>query len=84
MNSPEQKTDEAWHRNWAEKEFGTTVDGLNDAFETIGALWEIPMPEYGRIFSPLVYFYMNMVLHYPGRQTERKKKGAYPNDSTRY
>lgn len=80
MNTPGQKTDEAWHRKWAEKEFGTSVKGLDDAFETIGALWEIPMPEYGRKFSPLVYGYMNMVLHYPGRQPERKKRGAYPND----
>jgi hypothetical protein len=80
MNKPEQQIDEPWQRNWAEKEFGTTVDGLDNAFEITGALWEIPMPEYGRSFSPLVYCYMNMVLHYPGRQEERRKKGAYPND----
>ncbi len=80
IKTPEQQIDETWHKKWAENEFGTTVDGLNDAFETIGSLWEIPMPEYGRSFTPIVYSYMNMVLHYPGRQSERKKRGAYPHD----
>jgi len=28
----------------------------------------------------VVYCYMNMVLHYPGAQTERRKRGAYPLD----
>jgi hypothetical protein len=80
MRDPERKIDECWLGGWVDKEFGISVEGLDYAFETAGTLWEIPMPEYGRPFSPLIYSYMNMVLHYPGRQQERKKRGAYPND----
>ena len=80
IRDPERKIDESWLRNWTEEEFGMAVTGLDNAFETVGALWEIPMPEYSRPFSPLIYSYMNMVLHYPGRQKERRERGAYPND----
>ena len=80
MRDPAAFLDESWHRRWAEGEFGAGVDGLATALETVGELWEIPMPEYGRPFTPLVYGYMNMVLHFPGRHEERRRRGAYPGD----
>lgn len=70
----------AWQQAWLEKEFGVPAEGVPEAFETLGRLWEIPMPSYGRSFTPIVYCYMNMVLHYPGRQEERRRRGAYPVD----
>jgi hypothetical protein len=80
VKDPSIKIDAAWMRNWFENEFGAAVADLDQSFETIGSLWEIPMPGYGRSFSPLGYGMMNMVLHYPGRQPERRRRGAYPND----
>lgn len=80
IDDPRQKIDSEWFREWGKCEFGADIPELGSAMADISELWEIPMPEYGRGFSPLVYCYMNMVLHYPGRQEERKKRGAYPND----
>ena len=70
----------AWQREWLEKEFGGSAEDVPEGLQALGELWEIPMPEYGRPFTPLPYGYMNMVLHYPGRQDERRKRGGYPND----
>ncbi|MHC4872889.1 MAG: hypothetical protein ACYTFY_13690, partial [Planctomycetota bacterium] len=79
VKDPELKADEVL-AEWTEKEFGTSSEKLAEALETLGALWEIPMPEMGRPFTPLPYGYMNMALFYPGMQEERKRRGAYPLD----
>jgi len=72
------KIDNAYIEKWFNKEFGIPVPGIKDAMEAFGALWEIPMTGYGRSFTPIIYCYMNMVLHYKNGQSERKKRGAYP------
>jgi hypothetical protein len=77
---PQADVGPAWQRRWLEERFGAPARGAPEALEALGALWEIPMPAYGRPFTPLVYGYMNMVLHYPGRQDERRRRGAYPPD----
>lgn len=79
--NPDAEVDERWVEELFQTEFGTETPGLAAAFETMGERWEIPLPEeYGRPFSPLPYGYMNMVLHYPGRHEDRRRRGAYPND----
>jgi hypothetical protein len=77
---PDANLDAAWQTRWIEREFGCPAEGLPEALEVLSAGWEIPMPAYGRPFTPLVYGYMNMVLHYPGRQDERRRRGSYPLD----
>jgi hypothetical protein len=77
---PERDIDAAWMQAWLEEEFGAPADGVPEALETLGELWEVPMSSYGRPFTPIIYCYMNMVLHYAGRQDERRKRGAYPLD----
>jgi Glycosyl hydrolase family 20, catalytic domain len=72
--------DDEWFSLWAGEEFGTAQSGLYDAFETVGKLWEIRMPKYGRPFSPIGHGYMSLVMHFPGRQDERRKRGVYPLD----
>jgi Glycosyl hydrolase family 20, catalytic domain len=72
------KIDDEWFGLWANEEFGTKQSGLYDAFETVGQLWEIHLPQYGRPFSPIGYGYMNMAMYYTGGQKEREKRGAYP------
>jgi hypothetical protein len=72
--------DATWQEQWLEGEFGGPADGVSEALEILGEQWEIPCPAYGRPFTPLVYGYMNMVFHYPGRQRDRFWRGAYPHD----
>jgi len=77
---PDTALDTAWQEQWLEREFGALAKGVPEALEALGALWEIPMPAYGRSFTPLPFCYMNMVLHYPGRHEDRKLRGPYPLD----
>jgi len=77
---PDAPLDAAWQERWFEQEFGGPARGLADAMETLGSMWEIPAPEYGRPFTPLVWGYMNMVFHYPGRHKDRQRFGAYPRN----
>ena len=79
-DDPEADVGFAWQQQWLADEFGSPADGVPEALQTLGELWEVGMPDYGRPFTPLVYCYMNMVLHYPGRQDERRRRGAYPVD----
>lgn len=78
--NPDATLDAAWQEQWLEREFGGTAQGVSEALEILGAGWEIPTPAYGRDFTPLVYGYMNMVFHYPGRHKDRQRRGAYPHD----
>jgi hypothetical protein len=77
---PDAVLDDGWQERWLEREFGGPAKGVPEALEILGAAWEIPAPAYGRPFSPLVYGYMNMVFHYPGRNKDRWTRGAYPHD----
>lgn len=77
---PDADVGPVWQERWYEDEFGAPAKGVPEALEILGAKWEIPMPAYGRPFTPLVYGYMNMVLHFPGRHGDRKRLGPYPKD----
>lgn len=79
--NPDAGVGTGWVRQWVAQEYGADVAGIAEAFETMGEVWEVSLPpEYGRPFTPIVYGYMSMVIHYPGRQEERRKRGAYPNN----
>jgi hypothetical protein len=56
------------------------MDGLAEAYRVLGAIWEVPIQGLARPITPVVYGYMDMVLHYRGGQEERRKRGAYPLD----
>ena len=77
---PDAVLDEAWQERWLEHEFGGPAAGVPQALEILGGTWEIPAPAYARPFTPLVYGYMNMVFHYPGRHKDRQRRGPYPHD----
>ncbi|MFO7535250.1 MAG: family 20 glycosylhydrolase [Kiritimatiellia bacterium] len=78
--NPDSELDFAWQERWFESEFGGPAKGVPEALDVLGAGWEIPAPAYERPFTPLVYGYMNMVFHYPGRHKDRQRLGAYPRD----
>lgn len=77
---PDAQLDVAWQERWFENEYGGPAQGVPEALEVLGAGWEIPAPAYGRPFTPLVYGYMNMVFHYPGKHKDRQRRGPYPRD----
>lgn len=77
---PDANLDTAWQEQWLAREFGGAVKGVPEALEVLGGGWEIPAPAYERPFTPLVYGYMNMVFHYPGRHKDRQQRGPYPYD----
>ena len=78
--NPAAVLDDGWQERWMEREFGGPAKGVPEALEILSAAWEIPAPAYERPFTPLVYGYMNMVFHYPGRNKDRWLRGAYPHD----
>jgi hypothetical protein len=71
---------DSWREEYFAKEFGARVEGLLPAFDTLGAMWEIKIEGFGRPVSPIIYGYMDMVVHYKGGQLERQKRGIYPLD----
>ncbi len=80
VNDYNAKIDNEWFASWANEEFEVKQSGLYDAFETVGELWEIRLPKYGRPFSPIGHGYMSLVMHFAGGQDERRKRGVYPLD----
>jgi len=70
----------AWQRAWLEAEYGGSAEGAPEALEALGRNVSVPLPDYGRSFTAALYAYTNMVLHYPGRQKDRRTIGPYPLD----
>jgi len=77
---PDAPVDEAWQTQWLADEFGAPADAVPPALWALGQGMRVAMEDLGRSFMPIVYAYTNLVLHYPGAQTERRKRGAYPID----
>jgi hypothetical protein len=77
---PDVSVGEEWQARFVEDEFGFPAAAVPRALGALGELWEIPIEGAQRPFTPVVYCYMNMVLHYTGGQAERRRRGAYPND----
>lgn len=80
MDDPDLEITRAWQADFYEQEFGVRVDGLPEALDGLSVVWEQRVEGLGRPITPVVYGYMDMVLHYPGGQTERRARGAYPVD----
>jgi len=75
-----QTADRAWEDAFLADEYGVAVEGLPEALETLGAMWEVRVEGVGRPLNPVLYGYMEMVLHYRGGQPERQRRGATPLD----
>ncbi len=71
---------DSWREDYFAREFGARVPGLVAAYDTLGAIWDVRIEGLGRPISPIVYGYMDMVVHYKGGQLERQKRGIYPLD----
>jgi hypothetical protein len=80
MNASGTSIDRAWQRAFLESEYGTDIDGVVDALETVSRQWEVSCEGLGRPLNPIGYGYMEMILHFPGGQADRRKRGAYPLD----
>jgi hypothetical protein len=69
-----------WEDAFFAAEFGVAIDGVSAAMADLGTLWEVQIKGLDRPVTPLLHGCMDMVLHYPGGQDERKERGAYPLD----
>jgi hypothetical protein len=71
---------EAWEVSFLRREFGTDAAALPQALEKLGRGWALRVEGLARPLAAGVYGYTDMVAWYPGAQTERRKRGAYPLD----
>lgn len=72
--------DDDWEAAFYQKEYGISVPRVPEAMEKLGKLWEVTIPGQERPVTPIPYGYMDMVIHFPGGQDERRRRGAYPLD----
>ena len=80
MNGTCETPDHAWQRGFLAREYGAELDGVPEALEALGCAWEVPCGGLKRPLNPILYGYMEMMLHYPGGHEDRCKRGAYPLD----
>jgi len=66
-----------WQEQFLAQEFGAPAEGMAAAFEDVGTNWEHKVEGLGRPITPIVYGYMDMVIHFDG-QTRRRAEGIYP------
>ncbi len=71
---------ETWQATTLKQEYGWAADDLPQALRQLGVTWEQPIEGLGRPITPIVYGNMDMVMHYPEGQEERRRRGAYPLD----
>lgn len=67
-----------WEADFLEEQFGVDCAAVPDALRNLGELWEVPVEGLGRPLTPPLFGCMDMVLHYPGGQEERSRRGQYP------
>jgi len=70
---------EAWQERFLGEHFGVDAQGLPQALEDLGTLWEqdVKLP---RAISPVLFGYMDMILSYRHGQQDRVDQGIYPLD----
>jgi len=71
---------DSWQLPFLAAEYGCDVQGVPHALRQLGTTWEQSVAGLGRPIAPIVYGCMDMVLHYPGGQEERRRRGQYPLD----
>jgi len=71
---------DAWQIAFLSAEYGCDARDLPAALRQLGTTWELGIEGLERPIAPVVYGYMDMVLHYPGGQAERRRRGGYPFD----
>lgn len=71
---------EVWQQSFLAREFGCDARALPAALRQVGQTWEQGITGLDRPIAPIVYGYMDMVVHYPGGQDERRRRGLYPLD----
>ena len=74
-----ERADAAWQAAFFEKEFGAPADAVPGAIAKLNRGWAVDA-DLGRRLSLPLYGYTDMVAHYPARQPERRRRGAYPLD----
>jgi hypothetical protein len=77
---PGVEIDAAWEQKFWKDEFKTKVRGIPEAMEQIGRGWSLRVEGLGRAIAMATYGYMDMVAWFPGGQSERRRRGIYPND----
>ena len=71
---------DAWQLAFLADEYGCDARDVPTALRQLGTAWELGIDGHERPIAPIVYGYMDMVLHYPGGQAERRRRGGYPLD----
>ena len=71
---------ESWQTAFLADQYGCDAAAVPQALRQLGTAWEQSIAGYDRPIAPIVYGYMDMVLHYPGSQEERRRRGGYPLD----
>jgi hypothetical protein len=71
--------DDSWFAEFLSKYYGADSTELPQALRELGANWEHEVGSE-RPITPIVYGYMDMMLHYPKGVDDRKRRGSYPLD----
>jgi len=74
------EADYAWQSRFLSREYGCKVHGVVGALQALASGWGFRVTGVGRALSPAVYAYTDMVVHFPGGQPERRRRGIYPLD----
>jgi hypothetical protein len=77
LDSDTPHLDDAWAINFAREFFGVRDERFPGALRDLSLLWEQNIEGLGRPITPIVYGYMDLVLHF-GSQENRMKAGVYP------
>jgi len=77
LRQPTGEVSRAWQLQFLEREFGAEPEGLPEALEDLSANWEQAVPGLERPLTPILYNYMDLVLHFDSF-AQRQAVGVYP------
>lgn len=72
-----EEIDTGWQIDFLSEYYGASAESIPGALQELGTNWELDVGAE-RPITPLIYGYMDMMLHYPGGVIDRLQCGSYP------
>ena len=79
LNEPEVPLERSWQDDFLTRRYGVKAEGVAEALAVLGEVWEYDVEGLPRPITPIVYGYMDMVMHFKSLD-ERRARGSYPLD----
>ncbi len=79
LKDPKSPLERSWQDDFLTRRYGVKSQGVAEALAVLSEVWEHGVDGLPRPVTPIIYGYMDMVMHFKSLD-ERRARGSYPLD----